>query len=216
MRIIAVSDIHGARGRVEAILEREGPCDLLVIAGDITTRGTAGEVESAITAFRSYAQPIVAVAGNMDPPSIEGVLDQLGVGIDGKGVVIGEAGFFGVSGSPFTPFSTPYEIPEEEILRRAEQGWAMVAPARWKIFVPHAPPRGTKLDRTFSGAHVGSTAVRDFITAHSPDVVISGHIHEARGMDVMGATSIVNCGQAGKGEYAVITLGEHIRIEAGG
>lgn len=216
MRIIALSDIHGAHARVEAVLKREGPCDLLVIAGDITTRGTAGEVESAISTFRRYGQAIVAVAGNMDPPSTDGVLDQLGVGIDSRGVIIGEAGFFGVSASPRTPFSTPYEIPEEEILRRAEKGWEMVAPARWKIFVPHAPPRGTKLDRTFSGAHVGSTAVREFITAHSPDVVVSGHIHEARGTDTMGATWIVNCGQAGKGEYAVITLGEKILIETAG
>jgi Icc-related predicted phosphoesterase len=201
---------------VEAVLKREGPCDVLVIAGDITTRGTAGEVESTISALRRYGQPVVAVAGNMDPPSIDGVLGQLGVGIDGRGVVIGEAGFFGVSASPLTPFSTPYEIPEEEILRRAEKGWKMVASARWKIFVPHAPPRGTRLDRTFSGAHVGSTAVRDFITAHSPDVVISGHIHEARGTDTMGATRIVNCGQAGNGEYAVVTLGEDVLIETGG
>jgi hypothetical protein len=92
----------------------------------------------------------------------------------------------------------------------------MVASARWKVFVPHAPPRGTRLDRTFSGVHAGSTAVRDFITAHSPDVVISGHIHEARGTDTMGATRIVNCGQAGKGEYAVVTLGEEVLIETGG
>jgi hypothetical protein len=216
MRIIAVSDIHGAHARVEAVLQREAPCDLLVIAGDITTRGTAGEVESAISTLRGYGQPIVAVAGNMDPPSIDRVLEHLGVGIDGRGVLIGEAGLFGVSASPFTPFSTPYEIPEEEILRRAEKGWEMVASARWKIFVPHAPPHGTRLDKTFSGAHVGSTAVREFIIAHRPDVVISGHIHEARGTDAMGATRIVNCGQAGKGEYAVVTLGENVLVETEG
>jgi hypothetical protein len=216
MRIIALSDIHGAHARAEDILRREGTFDVIVIAGDLTTRGTSVEAESAIASLSSYGQPIIAVAGNMDPPALDETLRRLGVGIDSTGIIVGETGFFGVSASPFTPFNTPYELSEEEIMRRAEEGWKMVVKARWRVFVPHAPPRGSKLDRSFTGMHVGSTAVREFVERNEPDVVICGHIHEARGTDTIGKSRMVNCGPAGKGQYAVVTLSERIMIETKG
>ena len=149
----------------------------------------------------------------MDPPNLEETFDRLKVSINGKAAIVGEAGFFGVSASPFSPLHTPYEISEEEIRRRAEEGWKRVQGARWKIFIPHAPPFDTKLDKIFAGAHVGSTAVRAFIDHYQPDVVVCGHIHEARGKDSIGKTQIVNCGPAGKGYYAVIELGDTISVE---
>jgi Icc-related predicted phosphoesterase len=62
------------------------------------------------------------------------------------------------------------------------------------------------------GTHVGSKSVRDFIEREQPDVVICGHIHEARGQDAIGRSKIVNCGPASKGYYAVIEIGEKILI----
>jgi Icc-related predicted phosphoesterase len=216
MRIIAFSDIHGAHEVVQEILEHEHAFDVVVIAGDFTTKGTTAEVESAVGEIRSHHQPVVAVAGNMDPPSLELSLSRLGVAIDSCAIAVGDAAFFGVSASPFTPFHTPYELSEEEIMRRAEEGWKQVLGAKWKIFVPHAPPRDTSLDRTFVGRHVGSISVRRFIEARQPDVAICGHIHEARGVDSIGRTQIVNCGPAGRGNYAVIALGPGITIDTRG
>lgn len=213
MKIVAVSDIHGSYGTVETILDREEPFDVVVVAGDVTGKGTAGELESAIGALRRRGQPVVAVAGNMDPRPLEQSLLDLGVSINGRGVVIGDAGFFGVSACPVTPFRTPYEIEEKEIARRAYAGWAEVDAARWKIFVPHAPPRKTRLDRTFTGMHVGSSAVREFIERHRPHIVVCGHIHEARGVDAIGVTRMVNCGPAGKGSYAVLTIDGTAEVE---
>jgi putative phosphoesterase len=216
MRIIALSDIHGAYRRVNEIISRESSADVVVIAGDLTTNGSALEAEEAIKLFQSNGKPVLVVLGNMDPPALEQTVENLGIAVNARGVVIKEAGFFGVSGSPFTPMHTPYEIPEEEVARRAEQGWRDVAAARWKIFVPHAPPRDTKLDKIFLGKHVGSTAVRAFIEIRQPDVVICGHIHESRGIDTIGNSQIVNCGQASQGEYALIDLGEEVSIEVRG
>ncbi len=213
MKIVAIADIHGSYGAVEVILDHEEPFDVVVVAGDVTTKGTAGELESAICAIRKRGQPVVAVAGNMDPPGLERSLLDLGVSLNGKGVLVGDAGFFGVSACPATPFRTPYEIDEEEIARRAEAGWAEVAGARWKVFVPHTPPRKTRLDRTFTGLHAGSTAVRDFIERNHPDIVICGHIHEARGVDSIGDTQMVNCGPAAKGSYAILTINGTVRVE---
>lgn len=216
MRIIALTDIHGSYAKVQEILANEKTVDAVIIGGDLTTVGTPAEAGEAIRLFQSHGKPLFVVAGNMDLPELDDTFDQLRISINAKGRILNEAGFFGVSASPFTPMHTPYEIPEEEIKKRAESGWKEVQSARWKIFVPHAPPRDTKLDRINAGAHVGSTAVRAFIEKYQPDVCVCGHIHEARGTDVIGKTQIVNCGLAGKGYYAVIELGEKIKVESRG
>jgi Icc-related predicted phosphoesterase len=213
MRIIALADVHGSYGAMEAILEAEEPYDAVVLAGDVTTKGTVQELESALQSLRSYGRPVLAVAGNMDPPLLEQALIRLGVGINGKGRVVGDVGFFGVSACPPTPFHSPNVASEEEIARRAEEGWKDVASARWTLFVPHAPPAQTALDRTFLGTHAGSRSVREFIERRSPHAVVCGHIHEARGVEKLGFTRMVNCGSAARGYYAVVTFDSEPHLE---
>ena len=213
MRILAFSDIHGHYEIVESILSHESPIDVVIIAGDLTTHGTPGEAGEAITKLQRFQKPLLVVAGNMDLPGFEQLYTQRGVNINACGVQVADVGFFGVAGSPFTPMHTPYELSEDEILRRAEEGWKQVRSAFRLVFVPHAPPRSTKLDKLFVGAHVGSLAIREFVECHQPDVLICGHIHESRGIDVLGKTQMVNCGASGEGSYAVITLDEKVTIE---
>lgn len=216
MKILAFTDIHGAYERVDRMISSEDNVDGIIIGGDLTTYGTPEDSEKAIRFFQNNGLPLFAVAGNMDSPEFDAKHEALGVSINAHGMMLGDIGLFGVSASPFSPLHTPYEISEDEIARRAEQGFGDIAAARWKIFVPHAPPRDTTLDRIAPGRHVGSTAVRAFIEQHQPDVVVCGHIHEARGIDAIGRTTIVNCGPAGKGYYAVIDAGETITVEAKG
>lgn len=216
MRLLAFTDIHGAYRKTLELIAREAPFDGIIIGGDLTTAGTPQEAEEALRLFRSHHKPLFVVAGNMDPPELEGVFEQSGVLVSGKGKMIEDVGIFGVSGAPFTPMNTPYEISEEAIRSRADAGWKDVAKARVKIFVPHAPPNGTKVDKIFTGKHVGSVAVREFVEARQPEVVVCGHIHEARGMDRIGTTQVVNCGPAGRGYYAVIEIGNDVRIELRG
>ncbi len=216
LKLIAFTDIHGSFERVDRIISAARDVNGIIIGGDLTTYGTPEEGEKAIRMFQNSGLPVFAVAGNLDSPDFDRKHEDLGVSINAKGRLLGETGIFGVSASPFTPMHTPYEISEEEISRRAEQGWNDVSAARWTIFVPHAPPRGTKLDRITLGMHVGSTAVRAFIEEHQPDVVVCGHIHEARGVDAIGKTKIVNCGPAGKGYHAVITVEEKTTVEVRG
>jgi hypothetical protein len=213
MTIIAFSDVHGEYGRVESILAHESTIDAIVISGDLTTHGTVAEACTAIRRIEQFRKPLFIVAGNMDLPAFEPAFTELGVNINGRGVHLSGVGFFGVSGSPFTPMHTPYELPEDEILRRANEGWQQAQTAHRTVFVPHAPPRSTTLDKVFIGAHVGSTAVREFVERNQPDVLICGHIHESRGTDVLGKTQMVNCGPAGRGSYAVITIDREVTIE---
>jgi putative phosphoesterase len=216
MKILAFTDIHGSYERVDQIIQSEPGADGIIVGGDLTTYGLPEEGEKAIRVFQNNGMPVFAVAGNMDSPEFDKKHEAMGVSINAKGMMLGEVGLFGVSASPFTPMHTPYEIDEDEIARRAEMGWNDIVAARWKIFVPHAPPRDTTLDKITLGRHVGSTAVRAFIEQRQPDVVVCGHIHEARGIDTIGKTKIINCGTAGRGYYAVIEIGENVSVEARG
>jgi putative phosphoesterase len=216
MRIIAFTDIHGSYDRLEEILQKESSFDAVIIGGDLTTHGTADEARSVIQRLQSLGKPVLAVAGNMDLPAFDSAYERLGVNINAKGIVVGDTGFFGIAGCPFTPMNTPYEISETEIALRANMGWRSVDAARWKVFVPHAPPRGTTLDRISIGKHVGSVAVREFVELHQPDVLVCGHIHESRGVDTLGKTQMVLCGTAARGYYAVIEITDAVKIRLGG
>ena len=211
MKILACTDIHSSYKKVEEILSRVS-ADVVVIGGDITTYGTPAEARRVIDAWKRLGRPLLAVAGNMDSAGIDETLEAAGVSINGRGVKIGDVGFFGVSASPFSPLNTPYEISEEEIAMRIEAGYHGVKDAKVKVFVPHAPPHNTKVDKVFMGMHVGSKSVRTFIEHEQPDVVICGHIHEARGQDTIGKSKIVNCGPAGKGYHVIIEIGREIKI----
>jgi Icc-related predicted phosphoesterase len=213
MRILALADIHGAFRLALQILTSGPAYDLVLIAGDLTTHGTPDEAARAIDGFRVVAPHLLAVAGNMDTGEIDAGFLRAGISIHGRGVCVDGVGIFGVSGGPISPLLTPYELPEEEILRHAERGLQQVAGAATTVFVPHAPPYGTQLDVIRNGQHVGSTAVRAFIEKHQPDVTVCGHIHEAAGLDAIGKTKIINCGPAHRGSYGLISLGGRIEVQ---
>jgi len=213
MRIAYVVDVHDRFDVVPDILERTGPVDVLVVGGDITTFGSPADAERAIELWRPLAPRLLAVAGNCDSPEIDVRLVELGVSLDARGVVLDGIGLFGVSASPASPLRTPYEVPDEELGRRAEAGLAEVTDARVRIFCPHAPPFKTACDRLRNGEHVGSPALRAFVERARPDLVLCGHIHEARAEDTIGPTQIVNPGPSAAGHYALVDVGETVMVE---
>jgi Icc-related predicted phosphoesterase len=216
MKILAIADIHGSYDRVQRMLKSEWPWDGLIMAGDLTTNGSEDEAAAAIDMLLSFDAPVAGVCGNMDPVRLERVFDEKGISVNRKGVLWGSVGVFGVSGSPPTPMHTPYEIAEADIAEYAIEGWKTVQASPTTIFVPHAPPQRTSVDSIDSGHHVGSSAVRSFIEKKKPTLTVCGHIHEARGMDTLGSTTIVNCGPAGAGSYVVIQLDETLTVEMKG
>jgi Icc-related predicted phosphoesterase len=65
----------------------------------------------------------------------------------------------------------------------------------------------------WSGENVGSTALRAFIERTQPAVVFCGHIHEGRGVEQIGRTTVVNCGPAAAAMYAVAEFGSAVQVE---
>ena len=58
--------------------------------------------------------------------------------------------------------------------------------------VRHVHPSGSIMER-FSDFVEGSTAIRKAIDEFKPDILLCGHVHEARGIEEMiGSTRVIN------------------------
>jgi uncharacterized protein len=214
--IAYVVDVHDRFEAVPAAIGEIGAVDLLIVGGDITTGGTPDDAEAAITQWRPLAPRLLALAGNMDSAAIDARLADLSIGLDARGYAFGEVGVCGVSAAPLSPLRTPYELDDEELERRVESAFAAVADCRFRIFCPHAPPEGTACDRLRDGRHVGSAVIRSFVEREQPDLVLCGHIHEARGLDEVGRTRIVNPGPVAAGHYAVVDVDDEFSVRLDG
>lgn len=78
------------------------------------------------------------------------------------------------------------------------------------IFMCHDPPYKTKLDKIrnkaspLDGKHLGDEYVLKYIQRHQPKYVVCSHMHENQGSIQIGKTTVVNCGPAYKGRFAVV------------
>jgi Icc-related predicted phosphoesterase len=206
VRFAYVVDVHGRPRAVSDVVGGIGEIDVLIVGGDLTTDGMPDEAERAIESWRPLAPRLLAVAGNMDSREIDARLAELGVALDGRGVVFDGVGVFGVSAAPLSPLRTPYELSDEELEERIGRGFAEVESCRVRVFCPHAPPAGTACDRLVSGEHVGSAVIRAFVERAQPDLVLCGHIHEARATDTIGRSRIANPGPVSAGHYALVEI----------
>ena len=212
MKLLCLTDLHGDERQLHAIMQDAGPVDLLLLGGDLTNFGTPNQAEQLVRIAMQTCPHVLAVAGNCDSPEIDERLHALGISLFRRGIVRENTGFYGVSAMP--PWlGTMYELPEAEIAAALATGRAQLSNVARRVVVSHPPPRDCQLDLTHRGDHVGSVAVREEIDASQPALVVCGHIHEARGAETMGRTVVVNCGPACQGNYALITLNDHVAYD---
>ncbi len=198
MRIIAISDLHSRFSFLDRLLNRE-KADVIAVCGDVTDFSKR-DVSKFADILESFDSTALVVHGNcdfLDPffkISGENIRFIHGISYELNGIV-----FHGTGGSTFTPFNTPSEYPEscyQKILQNFHYG-------RLNVLISHCPPYGI-LDLTHSGDRAGSNAIRASI--HRFRLVMCGHVHERRGIEIHGNTVIVNPGPLSGGYYAVIDL----------
>ena len=210
---LAFGDIHDDISRLEEIPELKGAAGILV-TGDITLAGGVKQARRALEPMAGRVPLLLAQIGNMDQSEITGWLEEKGWNLHARarelfpGVLA-----MGVGGSTFTPFNTPSEFSEEQLAEWMDEAYAAArqlaadrlrSPASCLILVSHTPPHASACDRLRSGAPAGSTAVRDFIEKHQPDICLCGHIHESRGEDRIGKTMVINPGTLSAGGYVLL------------
>ena len=196
------------RGYIEAVREKSGCRDVLVVFGN-------HDWSSSVPAMEEIAE-----AGLVT------ILDHKRIHeIDGLSFV----------GYPCTP-PTPWYVKDFERLDQPGDAIPLLGGARWDprfsrasshsakvlysdqptledelaelnvpgqpwVFAAHAPPANSKLDHAFSGDHYGSRAVRKTIEETQPLLSLHGHIHESPRVsgafnETIGKTTAVNVGQS--------------------
>jgi Icc-related predicted phosphoesterase len=201
MRFLVLSDVHRREKVIKWANELIEDLDLdgTIVLGDITHFGPpewAGEFLGALKG-RTYAVP-----GNCDPPVTLVHIERKSISLHLKKVRLGEYVLGGMGGSNPTIFDTPNEMSEEEIMAKLrpvmEEGM---------ILVLHCPPFGV-LDVPFSGKHVGSVSIAKLVEEFKPRVVLSGHIHEDRGIVEKDGVVYMNPGPAKEGYSGLLELGD--------
>lgn len=204
MKIVSFGDVHMATrnlARMDAVMR---DADLTIVSGDLTNFGGIDDAGKVINDVRRACGRVLALPGNLDTGEVIPFLEREGVALHGRGIAVDGVAIFGCGGSNITPFKTPTEFSEDEIYETLLRGYAEVRDMRPLLMVCHTPPFATRCDRIAGGRAVGSTAARRFIEEFKPDLCISGHIHEAAGVDTIGPTTIVNAGPFKDGGYIVV------------
>ncbi len=207
MKLTVISDIHGALEKLVAATPLLSDSDITVISGDITRHGDLDELRYVITALKEVTRQLFAIPGNMDGKSSVRVLSALDVNLHGVGVELGHVRFIGAGGATATPFGTPFEVPESDIVKQLSRLHRPEFPGRLVVLC-HNPPYGTVVDRIFLGRHVGGKGIREWVEQVQPALFLSGHIHEAAGVDKIGETVLLNPGPFRRGGIGIVTIPE--------
>ena len=171
IRVVVVSDTHNLHDHVDV---PNG--DVLLHCGDMTNKGTAGE----LTAFNDWLGTLphphkFFVLGNhemglfteWDPKLISNA-----VFVDNRSVTVGDVSFYGC----------PW---------KGETAAAKHLPPGTDVFFTHAPPAGI-----LDGGE-GNETIRDLIAAKRPRVALFGHVHTAHGnATINGGIVYANCANA--------------------
>lgn len=210
MKLLALSDLHGDFSHIGAIRDSAGEFDAVLIAGDITDFGPD---EKALELLGMFKEPVLAVPGNCDNITLLKLLDEKTISLHNSYHIMGDITFIGLGGSNPTPFNTPFELTEKRIGEYIGTLLSKLNNTDDKnkriVLLSHVPPRNTT-DRLPQG-NVGSEALARFLGRF--DLIVCGHIHEARGKMLVGGTLVVNPGQASKGQAAIIMIDEKITVE---
>ncbi len=204
-RYLVLTDVHRREWVPAAAREiiKEHSLEAVVLLGDITHFGPPQFAEEFIWELGTECY---AVPGNCDPLGTDACIRSAGTSLHGVRMKVDGRTWGGLGGSNPSVFRTPFEMPEEEMAK-------LLAPIMEEgmVLVLHNPAYGT-FDTTFSGKHVGSTAVAEAIKKCKPSVVLSGHIHEDRGVELKDGVWYMNPGAA-KDHYAgMMELGDEVRL----
>jgi hypothetical protein len=206
MKLLVLADIHGRFEQVHFLTEKARDCDAIIAAGDITNFGGRDEVLEVLSAFKPFGKPILAVHGNCDRPAVLDVLQEQGISLHGRSIALQGLVFVGAGGSLPCPGRTPNEFGDSVFSAVMEQSLAGIVPNSRLVLVTHQPPWGTTVDVQASTRHTGSRMIRSFIEDYQPLLAVSGHIHEARSIDRLASTVLVNPGPFKNGCYATIEI----------
>lgn len=196
IKILAAGDIHGDTGLAKKLAEKakKENVDLIILAGDLTMMEKS--TKNIIGPFAKIKKPVLLLHGNHESLATVDFLSEMyspyAKNLHGYSVIKNNVGIFGAGGVDFgvSPIS------EKEIFKTLSKAHEGIKSVPKKIMVTHAHPFKSKAE--FSGFQ-GSKGVRKAISKFKPDIMLSGHIHEAEGIEEkIGKTRVISIGKKGK------------------
>lgn len=201
MKICVISDIHGSKSSLIKLFNSVDvkEFDLFLCCGDITSFGgrkEAKEILDVVPEIKFYT-----VFGNCDTIEVKDYISSQGISLHENEIKFGDYSLGGFGGSNISPFGTPSEYTEDQLL----SGLSKLS-YKDMILVTHTPPYGTKLDKIGNGKSIGSSSVRSIIEEKQPLIAVSGHVHESRAIDTLNNTQLLNPGPLKNGFYGIVEL----------
>jgi Icc-related predicted phosphoesterase len=219
IRVAAAADIHAAeplRERLERVFaDLVDQCDLVLLAGDLTTHGLPEQASVLADACRVLEVPVVAVLGNHDHHS--GRCEEVGAALETGGVVVldrdhvileisevevgivGTKGFVGgFPGAEIADFGEPVlrQVYRETTLEvdALERGLEAVTGCHKAIVLLHYAPTSETLvgEPEPIWAFLGSGRLAAPIGMHRPDLVVHGHAHHGTPRGAIGEVPVYN------------------------
>lgn len=199
MKFLVITDLHQKKSAIEWINAeiRKNSAEFVLFLGDVTDFGSGEDAAEIISAIDSK---VYVIPGNCDPRDLPQKVSEVSVDMHGKAVDIGDYRLVGLGGSNITIFNTTFELTEEELY----DGLDPIS-SEGMILMTHTPSYGI-LDEIPSGLNVGSPAVKRIVDKYKPILALSGHIHEAIGVEKIGDTVFCNPGPARDGHCAIVEV----------
>ncbi len=215
MKLLVVSDFHGSieAAHKTAAKTKETQADVIVVCGDVTHFGSVKDAERILAPLTTLELPVFFVAGNCDPAQLAEAQVSGAINLHEQCHRLDTVSFMGLGAAPSSRFYSWFEMTEAKIMNALMQTADRCPESRSLVVVSHTPPKGTKVDRAFSKIHAGSASLRAFIEKRKPTIVFCGHIHEAKGVDRISDTIIINPGPVRHGNCAVVDLGDRIGVK---
>jgi len=186
-QLIFISDTHTKHSSITNdlnVIYDQDPESILIHSGDVSYRGTLGEIKRFLTWFKDLPfKTKILIAGNHDfifednPSLIKQMLfDEFPeiIYLEDCGFEVNGLKFWG---SPVTPRFYDWAFNRDENI---QNHWDLI-PEDVNVLITHGPPYMI-LDRTKSGLHVGCKLLSKRISElNDLKVHAFGHIHEANG-----------------------------------
>ncbi len=227
MRLLHVSDIHqGDVSLLREIVKKEKP-DLVIFTGDVGIYDWGKEdleaVEPILEELNSLDVKVLAIPGNHDEtekrPVLRRLLKKYSNIIDLHKNRFDYKGFsfvgYGLSDriaierlcGGYIGAMTPGVFEPKKARNELKKLLKGVDPKK-TILLTHIPPMGDgTTDFNLYGYHNGSEVLADILKESGLALALCGDIHEGRGVEKLGKTTVVNAGSFGyDNSYAIIDL----------
>ena len=192
MKLILISDTHSKHENINLPMG-----DILIHAGDVSSRGTLEEIKGFLDWFSSQPhQYKIFIAGNHDfwfenksEADISLLIPQNVIYLNDNGVTIEGVHFWG---SPVQPEFHNWAFNRKRGLE-IKKHWDLI-PNATDILITHGPPHGI-LDETVRGQLTGCEELKMKVYQLNLKLHVFGHIHEAYGIMNTKNTCFVNASQ---------------------